>query len=551
MRKIFAILMMFSTCVGIMRAEKIPGLGTATFRTSTHSVEAQKEFSRGLLLLHVFEYPDAAKAFVAAEKIDPGFAMAYWGEAMTFNHPVWNQLDLGGAQAVLHRFGATPEARANRIVDARERAWMSTLDVLYSGTGTKRERDAQYAIAMQKMSRAYPGDDEVQLFYALALLGRSEGVRDVPTYLQAAAIAKAAFMRNTDHPGAAHYWIHGMDDPQHAAGALVAARALSKIAPDAGHAQHMCSHIFMALGTWDDVVSSNVTAMRVVDEHDRAAGQPVIDCGHYAIWLEYAYYQQGRMRNGDKVLAECARTAAVAAAWIRAQPGDNADAARKAQARAAQPNSSLATMRGIALIESQDWSGQAAKMTVDETGVSSLGKGYDAFATGYAAAERGDRGLATSSLASLRGLAAEAGKTVDTEAFTDLGILADDLNVLISSKTGDLDGAIAQVQQVAAKYDAMAFDFGPPWSLKPPDELAGELLLKKNKAAQARKAFEASLKNAPRRAESLLGLARAETAMGDKVAAARSYRELLAMWKNADPDYAPLAEARRIVAGGS
>ena len=69
MRKIFAILMMLSICVGIMRAEKIPGLGTATFRTSTHSAEAQKEFMRGLLLLHVFEYPDAAKAFVAASRM--------------------------------------------------------------------------------------------------------------------------------------------------------------------------------------------------------------------------------------------------------------------------------------------------------------------------------------------------------------------------------------------------------------------------------------------------------------------------------------------------
>lgn len=547
MRTIFAILMMFPVCMGIVHAEKIPGLGTTTFHTSTRSPAAQKEFMRGVLLLHVFEYPDAAKAFVAAQKIDPGFTMAYWGEAMTFNHPVWNQLDLSAAQAVLRRFGATPEARASRIADAREQAWMSTLDVLYSGTGTKRERDTQYATAMQKMSRAYPGDDEVQLFYALALLGRSEGVRDVPTYLQAAAIAKAAFMRNTDHPGAAHYWIHGMDDPQHAAGALVAARALWKIAPDAGHAQHMCSHIFMALGTWNDVVSSNVAAMRVVDEHDRAAGRPVIDCGHYAIWLEYAYYQQGRMRDGDKMLAGCARTGSEAVAWMRTQPGDPKSTAEKAQSRASQTNSSVAEMRGIALIQSANWSGMAAKMTVDESGLGPLARGYDAFATGYAAAERGDHGMAVNSLTSLRGLAAEAGKTTDTEAFTNLGILADDLGALIASKTGDLDGALAQVQQVATKYDAMAFDFGPPWSLKPPDELAGEILLKQKKATQARKAFEASLKNAPRRAESLLGLARAEAAMGDKAAAAQTYRELLAIWKNADPDYAPVAEARQFV----
>ena len=116
--------------------------------------------------------------------------MAYWGEAMTFNHPVWNQVDVRAGQAALAKFGATPEARAHRIADPRERAYMSAVEILYSGAGTKRERDAQYATAMEQLSRAYPKDDEAQLFYALALLGKSEGVRDVPTYLKAAAIAK-------------------------------------------------------------------------------------------------------------------------------------------------------------------------------------------------------------------------------------------------------------------------------------------------------------------------------------------------------------------------
>ncbi len=293
------LLLQLPILAGTLRAERVPGLGTANFPTSTQSAEAQHEFVHGLLLLHLFEYSDAAKAFATAEKLDPGFAMAYWGEAMTFNHPVWNEVDAKAGQAALAKFAATPEARASRIADPRERAYMGALEILYSGNGTKRERDGRYSEAMEQMSRAYPGDDEVHLFYSLALLGRSEGVRDVPTYLRAAAIAKAAFERNPDHPGAAHYWIHGMDDPQHAAGALEAARALSKIAPDAGHAQHMCSHIFMALGMWDDVVDANVNAMRVVDEHARAAGEPEIDCGHYDIWLEYGYYQQGRVKDAN------------------------------------------------------------------------------------------------------------------------------------------------------------------------------------------------------------------------------------------------------------
>ena len=127
---------------------------------------------------------------------------------------------------------------------------------------------------------------------------RSEGVRDVPTYLKAAAIAKAVFVRNPEHPGAAHYWIHGMDDPQHAAGALEAARALSKIAPDAGHAQHMCSHIFMALGMWDDVVRANIAAMRVVN-HQKAQQESRPDAAaitttgsNTAIWNKAASAKQ-------------------------------------------------------------------------------------------------------------------------------------------------------------------------------------------------------------------------------------------------------------------
>ena len=478
MKMILRLLLLLPILAGTLQAEKIPGLGTANFPTSTRSAAAQHEFVRGLLLLHLFEYPDAAKAFVAAEKLDPGFAMAYWGEAMTFNHPVWNSWTLRrgrprwpSLERRLRRERAASPTRGS------EHTW-TAVEILYTDKGTKRERDAQYAEAMERMSKAYPADDEVQLFYSLALLGRSEGIRDVPTYLKAAAIAKAAFERNPDHPGAAHYWIHGMDDPQHAAGALEAARALSKIAPDAGHAQHMCSHIFMALGMWDDVVDANVNAMRVVNEHDRAAGQPEIDCGHYDIWLEYGYYQQGRVKDGDRTLAECKRT------------GAEAEAKLPAKARAV--NASLVDMRGIAVIETEDWAGTAATMKVDTDSLRPVGKGYDAFTTGYAAATRSDKSLAASSLATIRAMAEEEGKAPDAESedVKDLEIIGKELSALIAGEGGDMESAIAQAQEAAETYDAMAFDFGPPVTVKPPDELLGELLLREKRYPDARKAFD-------------------------------------------------------------
>jgi tetratricopeptide (TPR) repeat protein len=540
--RILLLVLSLLMCTSLVCAERIPGLGTATFPTSTHSAAAAHEFMRGLLLLHLFEYEDAASSFVAAEKADPGFAMAYWGEAMTFNHPVWNEADVEAGQAALAKFAPTPEARARRVADPRERTWLTAVEILYSGAGNKPERDARYAAAMQQLSRAYPNDDEAQLFYALALLGKSEGVRDVPTYLQAAAIAKAVFIRNADHPGAAHYWIHAMDDPQHAAGALVPARALSKIAPSAAHAQHMCSHIFLALGMWDDVVQANVAAATVMNRQAAAAGRPPVRCGHSTYWLEYGYLQQGRIGEAKRVVAGC-REAAI-------QPGMAARARNVVDPDDAIV-SSFVEMRARYLVDTGRWQDEVAGWKVD-MGRALVSELNDAFATGFAAAQRGDLPTARNALASLVDLLALA-----PAAFDGAGTPPADpmrrvpqiqklqLQAVILSAEGHEDQAVATAQQAVAAGEELPYAFGPPSPEKPSYELLGELLLKENKNALARAAFQASLERAPQRTESLLGLARAQSAMGDKAAAAQTDRQLLEIWKDADADYQSREEVQR------
>ncbi|MGA7223795.1 MAG: hypothetical protein WBX16_13110 [Candidatus Acidiferrales bacterium] len=547
MRKAFLLVALSLVCASLLRAQTIPGLGHATFPTSTQSAVAQSEFIRGLLLLHLFEYEDAAKSFVAAENADPGFAMAYWGESMTFNHGVWNQVNVRAGQAALAKFGATAEERAGRIADARERAYMNAVEILYSGKGDKRERDAQYAAAMKQLAEAYPKDDEAQLFYALALLGESEGVRDVPTYLKAAEIAKSVFARDPQNPGAAHYWIHGMDDPQHAAGALEAARALSKIAPDAGHAQHMCSHIFMALGMWDDVVQANVAAISVVNRQAAAEGKQSRHCGHYSYWLEYGYLEQGRIGDAEKVVGDCRAEAAESGMAARARGTVDPDDSHVG---------SFVVMRSRFLVDTGRWNSEVAGWNVDLDGAHMPEFNY-AFGTGFAAAELGDVAAARESLASLERILAQlpavferAGTPADDPARRVPEIQKAQMEAAILSAEGHGDQAIATMQQAIASGKDLPYAFGPPSPEKPSEELLGELLLKANKAAQAREAFAASLQRAPRRTESLLGLARAESAMGDQ-AAAKSYAELLQIWRNADAGYAPKEEAQRFVSSAS
>ena len=525
----------------------IAGLGTLSFPTSTHSTEAQTAFLRGALLLHLFEYPDAAKAFRKAQRLDPDFVMAYWGEAMTYNHGIWNQLDAEAGRTALDRLGATPAARAAKAPTPREKAYLAAVEILYFGDGTKPVRDAHYDEAMARLAKAWPHDNNAQLFHALALMGRSEGVRDIPAYLRAGAIAERIFRLNPQDPGAAHYWIHAMDDPAHAAGALEPARALSEISPDAAHAQHMTSHIFMALGLWDDVAKANEVAMHVMNAPARAENRPPTECDHYTQWLEYAYYQQGRFRDAEKALQACQQSIEPSVAWANGHTRQLAAMRTTPAMLAEMLNESLMQMRAIAVVESRDGSGPAARIVVDTKGMDSYA-GWNDFTDGYAAIERNDLPAAQKSLAALSALHTASKASSDTQTTGYLAILEDDLGGLLTIGQGKPDAGIETIRRAARNYEALAFDFGPPVPIKPPHELLGEQLLKQGKPADARAAFETALKSAPRRTQSLLGRARAESASGDTAAATATYKELVQIWHVADANLPALAEAKGFVA---
>jgi len=474
-------------------------LGTIHFPTTTKSPSAQAAFIQGMLYLHLFEYPSAAREFQRAQALDPGFAMAYWGEAMTYTHPVWNQQDLEAGRAVLARLGPSPQARAAKAGDARERDFLAAVEGLY-GEGEKHARDLALLAAMEKMAARYPDDDEVALFHALALLGADGGKRDLPRFLRAAQIAESVYRRNPQHPGAAHYWIHGRDDPQHAAGALEAAQALSKIAPDAGHSQHMTSHIFVALGRWQDVVEANEAALRVVNAELAAKSQPPYQCGHYAEWLQYSWLQQGREAEARGLLAECERTGAAAVAWLRARPGTAYLAANSAEQLAESYAASLQRLQEMALVDSPAQRDALLARDADPKAGAGL-----LLARGLAALQQGKTAPAQAALARLKASAD------GPDAGPFLRIMVGMLDGALAARAGDTARAVELLRAAATDFDAQPVDYGPPRTLKPPRELLGEVLLAAGRKAEARAEFERALAGAPQRRAALAGLAAAGT----------------------------------------
>ncbi|MDX1554446.1 MAG: hypothetical protein R3212_00295, partial [Xanthomonadales bacterium] len=190
-------------------------LGELSFPTTAKSEAAQEAFIEGMLLLHLFEYPFAERAFQRAQELEPGFPMAIWGEAMTHNHPIWDEQDRDAAGRALAKLGDTPQARQDATAGGRERLLIDAIETLY-GDGPKAERDRAYMRKMEALAARFPEDHEIQLFYALSIFGVHAGVRDIDSYMLATAISEAVFAENPKHPGAAHYLIHGVDDPVHA-----------------------------------------------------------------------------------------------------------------------------------------------------------------------------------------------------------------------------------------------------------------------------------------------------------------------------------------------
>lgn len=508
----------------------VGGYGTVDFPTSTRSAIAEGEFSRGILLLHLFHYDEAADAFQQAERADSSFAMAYWGEAMTFTHPVWDEQDTAAGRKALGKFAATADARERAAPTERERAYMRAVDALY-GDGPKAVRDTLFSQRMADVLHANPRDDEARLFYALSLMGLSQGVRNVPTYLQAAQLAESVFTRHPDEPAATHYWIHAMDDPEHAAQALPAARALARVAPNAGHAQHMTSHIFMALGMWDDVVRANENTMRMFDGMAAKNGMKHFYCGHGESWLAYGYVEQGRLANAREWVVGCEQQAA--------------KAKYKPEMHDLDPDASAmgsaVDMWAHYIIDTEEWTGEMMNWTPDLDSAAAPRVSFQ-FTRGFAAARRGDGATANDARTTFEHERARLVALVQAEQNPDpldvqyikgLAVLGMELEAVtkLAMRDGSLDsvGAVTLLTTATVAEDSLAYAFGPPPVFKPSHELLGEVLLGVKRYNEAQREFQAALVHQPRRVLSLRGLEAAARGAGDTATASRARSDLQAI----------------------
>ncbi|NOT47060.1 MAG: hypothetical protein HOP17_04840 [Acidobacteria bacterium] len=470
-------------------------LGEIDFPTSG-SPEAQKYFVKGVLLLHSFEYDAARRAFIDAQQADKDFALAYWGEAMTYDHPIWPENDRGGAAAALAKLAATPAARREKAKTEREKMYLDAVEKLF-GEGDATARAAAYSDAMAELTRSFPDDLEARAFYSLSILGLTRINRNTENYMRAASIAETIYEKNPRHPGALHYLIHAYDDPVHAPLGLRAARIYGSIARSASHAQHMPSHIFFALGMWEESIKANTDSMKTA--RDSGGG------GYHALhWLQHSYLQLGKFDDA-------ARTLAILEEDNKRSPTNYA-------------RTHLAMCRATMLVETRGAAPSATMEQVSSSGINSISafSNHD-LAIGLEFVRRKDAASAPQSLESLRSRSEAARSKVVADGSVDRYsnvprsdieaalVIEKILEASIDYVVGDREGAVKKIVATAEAEDKLIFEYGPPAIVKPAWEAAGEMLLEMGRKAEAADAFRRALKRYPNRRLSNEGLRLATT----------------------------------------
>jgi tetratricopeptide (TPR) repeat protein len=482
-------------------------LGSISFQASG-SAAAQPKFIEGVKDLHSFEFDEAAEAFHKVQQLDPNFALAYWGEAMSYNHPLWAQLDLPAARKALERLAPTLEGRLAKVHTEKEKGYLEAVNQLFYASGDKLARDNAYSDAMARMHDRWPDDHEIAIFYALSLLGTVRpGDQGFRRQALAASIAMKVFQENPNHPGAAHFIIHAFDDPDHAILALPAARVYARIAPAAPHALHMPSHIFVQLGLWQDVVASNIVAYKAATDLIARMHLPEgREDFHTLSWLEYGNLMLGKFGEARS----------------------NVDLAKQATDRNAK-NATIAqqyrTMLARYILETGKWEKIPLESSMEAPadhssmpGMAGMGGNYSGqgswiFIAGLSAAKLGDAAeaeRASTALGAMRQRVDSGGQAYAAKPFA---IMEKEVGSAAQLARGQKAEAVRLAKEAADIESTLSPPSGPPEPIKPALEFYGEVLLSAGRPAEAAAAFQQQLLRTPKRTPSVEGLARA-TAKG-------------------------------------
>jgi tetratricopeptide (TPR) repeat protein len=509
------------------------GVGKVTFPITCAS-DVQSDFARGVALLHSFFYEEARRVFTSVAERDPKCAMAQWGIAMTWWHPIWtppNPDEMRAGKAAIEK------AMSMNSGSDRERGFITALNTYYNtadsssaapvgqschGPVGPRDRVVAYEKAMRQLRDKFPDDFEVQTFHAFAVLATGYATPNDTTLskqLEAAGILEKLWKQNANHPGVVHYLIHSYDYPQFAQRGLTAAKTYNSIAPWVPHALHMPSHIFTRLGMWDESITANQAsaeasrAYSAMRHRDAAEAEEL----HALDYMAYSYLQEAQDAEAKKIVD-------IAAKVKKTNPELEFSAAYALAAiptRYAFERNDWAAAANLPIPNVPHWSSFPFMEALIEYG-HALGR-----------AHTGDVEGARKAIARMQQLR-DATKEPKFDYFkSHLDLQMQAASAWVAAAEGKTKEAIDMLRCAADSEDILGKHPVSPGAFVPVREQLGSLLLEMGQPTEAQREFEAALKIYPGRFRGLYGAAQAAELAGDNEDANRYYTKLAAQTSKA------------------
>jgi tetratricopeptide (TPR) repeat protein len=513
-------------CASVPQPGDLRAAGKVQFPISC-APSVQPEFSRGVALLHSFFYEEARRVFTSVAENDPKCAMAQWGIAMTWWHPIWTPPTPDEMRAGKAAIG---KAMAMNAGTDRERGFITALNVYYntpdgSSTGSvgqschgpvgPRDRVVAYEKAMHQLRDKYPDDFEVETFYAFAVLASGYATPNdtsLSKQLEAAAIFEKLWKQNAKHPGVVHYLIHCYDYPALAQRGLAPAKSYAAIAPWVPHALHMPSHIFTRLGMWDESIAANQASAEASRAYAAMRHRNANEAEelHALDYMVYSYLQEAKDAEAKKVVDLA---------------GNVRETNPELEFSAAYALAAIPTRYAF---ERNDWTA-AATLTIRNLPHWSSFPFMEAlieYGHALGRAHTGDLDGARKAIARM-GELRDATKDPKFEYFKKhLDLQMQAASAWVVAGEGKKSEAIEMLRQAADAEDILGKHPVSPGAFVPVREQLGSLLLDVGKSKEAQHEFEAALKIYPGRFRGLYGAAQAAEQNGDKENASRYYAKL-------------------------
>jgi tetratricopeptide (TPR) repeat protein len=464
-------------------------------------------FNRAVALLHSFQYEQTRQAFAEISVQDPKCAMAQWGVAMSHYHGLWDNGDLAAGRVALRK--AQEIADANAETTVREKAYIEALAEIYREDGKDKYAHAQaFEQKMGAVQAAYPEDSEAAIFHALTLaITAPKTDKTYANQRKCGEILEPIFAKQPHHPGIAHYIIHCYDNPVLAEQGLGAARMYARIAPASAHANHMPSHLFTRVGSWDESIASNTKSAHLAAEAESASknGEARDQRLHAMDYLEYAFLQSGRVKQAKAVVDEMNSLPPVGGLTLTNDYAVAAIPARYA-------------------LELGNWK-EASELRVRREAVDWT-QGITWMAIGVGSAHSGNLERAAQAEQTLAALRDTVAKENNVYWSNQVEVQRREVAGWIAEKGGKAAEAITTMRSAADLEESMDKNAVTPGAVTPAREMLAELLLKENHPQDSLAEYEAVLKISPNRFNALFGAASAADAAGNATAAYRYFHNL-------------------------